>query len=75
MKTLIKLCKEYYNIPGNELGGNLHIVLDDGNIEDGSIDFCLKQAEEKNDPKGIQICKLIFELTYDERQKLYESIY
>jgi hypothetical protein len=44
-KQAILPCWEYYNNFGNAAGGNLHIVLDDGNLEDDSIEFCKTRCE------------------------------
>ncbi len=30
---VLSLIKEYYSIPGNSVGGSLHIVLDDGKVK------------------------------------------
>ena len=32
----------------NSVGGNCHIVIDDYNIDDGSIDWCLKHGLSSN---------------------------
>lgn len=31
----------YRDSKGNTLGGSLHIVLDDGNVDDSSVKFCI----------------------------------
>lgn len=41
-----KLIEQVYNF--NAVGGNLHIVLDDWNIEARNIDWCLKKAIPEN---------------------------
>lgn len=39
---VLPLVNAYYAKPGNSVGGNLHIVLDDCNVEDGHVEFCLR---------------------------------
>ena len=41
-----QLIQAYYEEPGNGAGGNCHVVLDDGKLEDSSVHFC--QEECKN---------------------------
>lgn len=41
-KTLRALIGEYYT--DNPVGGNAHIVFDEGGFEDGNIEFCIKQS-------------------------------
>ena len=41
-EKLCELIAELRNYEGCELGGPLHIVLDDGNLEVECIGFCLK---------------------------------
>lgn len=38
------LIPAFYAIDGNGTGGVLHIVLDDNNVEDDNVDFCIRQA-------------------------------
>lgn len=43
----------------NSTGGSLHIVLDDGNWNRMSIEFCLEYARDRDDPIGEAISKLL----------------
>jgi hypothetical protein len=70
---LIQKSKEYYSMEGNKVGGNLHIILDDGNINDSSINFCLNQATIKGDKLGIELCKLLLLASKTQRNKLVNS--
>lgn len=51
-RELSYLINEYYRIPGNEAGGNCHIVLDDKNINNSSIEFCKLECIKNNDIYG-----------------------
>ena len=57
----------------NPTGGSLHIVLDDGNVDDSHVVFCLKRAEENNDLDGVRIAKLLLRMSKTQRLKLGAS--
>lgn len=46
MQELIDLCSEWYGMESNGTGGALHIVLDDMNVDDESIQWCIDNYEE-----------------------------
>ena len=61
-------------------GGYGHIVFDDCNTEDGHIDWCIKQAEEKRGIlseetriASIEALKAFKPLTEEERDEVYEA--
>lgn len=72
-----KLCEmihSYYSADGNGAGGTLHIVLDDGNIETSSIQWCVDNSiKESNDQEALVIANELLKLSYSARQKLYEN--
>ena len=75
MPTLIEAIKNYYSKPGNECGGNLHIVLEDHNLEDGAIQWCKDKAGDSGDLAGFAICFRMSQLTIEARaQVIYEWI-
>ena len=43
---VLPLVNAYYAFPGCGCGGSLHIVLDDENIDDGSIEYCITCARD-----------------------------
>ncbi len=43
-EAALALVRQVYDAPGGNVGGNLHIVLDDWNLETGSIEWCLEQS-------------------------------
>lgn len=63
----------YYKELGNSMGGNLHIVLDDGNIETNWIDSCEKDCQLENDTFGVFLCRLLKSMSHQERKKAYLS--
>lgn len=38
------LTRAYYKLPGNSVGGELHVVLDDGNYERRFVKACIARA-------------------------------
>lgn len=78
MKTLLEYCKCLYQLEGCGCGGNLHILLDDNNIETDHILFCLNECithpEDEESDLGILICKEYLKLSYKERV-LFQDIW
>lgn len=70
---LIEECKKYYAMPNNSMGGCLHIVLDDENIKDNHIKFCIETAESKGDKAGVMLGKLLLQASMTQRRKLVSS--
>ena len=56
----------YYHIPGNEAGGNLHIVLDDKNIESHHIEWCRNEASKNGDHIGVWLADQLLSLNWEE---------
>lgn len=50
--------------------GSLHIVLDDGNVEDSSVEFCIKYAQENGDMEGERLAKILLTMSPTQRRKL-----
>ena len=44
--TLEDLQKTLYSAPGCSCGGPLHIILDDGNLEDTDLEFCRRELDK-----------------------------
>lgn len=53
----------------------MHNVLDDGNLDDNSVSWCLEHAQENGDHEGEAIAKRLLELSENEREAMYESQY
>ena len=70
---VLPLVHAYYALPGNGAGGNLHIVLDDGNVDDSSVRFCLTQARERGDEPGIILAEALLLMSRTQRTKLYRT--
>jgi len=72
---ILPLLKAYGEKDGNEVGGNLHIVLDDGNVNDSDVVFCLERAKETNDVDGVKLAELLLKMSKTQRSKLSNLFY
>ena len=70
----LKIAQEYYAKPSNNVGGSLHIVLEDGNIETSSVEFCRSVAIENDDIDGVALADLLLKMSKTQRKKLYMKI-
>lgn len=60
--AVAKLIAAYCAKPGNEAGGNCHVVLDDRNIEDDFVRSALGRCEEAGDEDGAAIMRLFAQM-------------
>ena|SRR5208337_113616 len=70
MLDVLPLIEKFKKIPGNSCGGSLHIILDDGNIDDGCVRFCIEEATTRGDPFGREIAEQLLVLSKTQRRKL-----
>lgn len=70
---LIEECRKYYALPDNGVGGSLHIVLDDDNIENHHIQWCIEHAQEKGDVEGVRLGNLLLKASKTQRKRLVKS--
>jgi hypothetical protein len=50
--------------------GSLHIVLDDGNVDDRSVEFCIDYAHEHDDQEGERLGRVLLKMSKTQRRKL-----
>lgn len=67
---ILSLARKYYEKPGNAVGGSLHIVLEDGNTQDGDVMFCLEYAQKQGDMDGVELAELLLSMSKTQRKKL-----
>ena len=60
--------KKYNDMYGT--WGSLHIVLDDDNTEDNSVEFCIKYAEENGDTEGKELAEILLQMSEKQRIRL-----
>lgn len=70
---VLPLVNKYVSTPGNELGGSLHIILEDCNVADRDARFCLEDAESNKDMEGIYIARKLMEMSRTQRTKIARS--
>jgi hypothetical protein len=63
MWELAGLCWDWYRLPGNAVGGPLHIVLDDTNVEADHIEWCIEHAEHHDGPMSDSTKELMRKIT------------
>lgn len=80
---VMPLATAYYRFPGCGVGGCLHIVLDDENIEDGHIQYCIECARDPEfwvtrehyngyDEAGELLGRLLLLMSPTQRSKISE---
>ena len=50
--------------------GSLHIVLDDFNLEDQHVKFCIQYAKEQGDTEGAELGELLLQMSETQRAKV-----
>lgn len=68
----IKLKKELYR--KHPLGCCLHIVLDDGNLEDDDVRHCIGYALNREHSGCLYLAELLLELNEEERDIVYDIL-
>ena len=77
VEEVCKLVKTLYDDMGEGCGGMLHIVLDDGNIDDDDLQWCIEYCnrEENADRHDKSICLEIahrmLNLSKEQRMLIY----
>lgn len=74
MAVLGKYCEELYGLPNCGAGGPLHILLDDNNYDDHSLEFCRKYCEEHSTGKEYQIAMKILDI-YSEMNIIERTVF
>jgi hypothetical protein len=72
---VLPLVKAYFQKPGNEAGGLLHVVLDDGNVESPHILFAMEQCLLASDEDGHWLCIQLLRMSRTQRKKLSAMTY
>jgi hypothetical protein len=55
--------------------GSMHIVLDDDNVEDSSVQFCIDFAKEKGDVEGERLARILLTMSRTQRLRLPNVVY
>jgi hypothetical protein len=71
----VDLIRFYYEDLGNRTGGNLHVVLDDGNLDDDCIEVCETLCKEEHDSFGLFLCEVLKSMSVRKRQAVYTKFW
>jgi hypothetical protein len=50
--------------------GSLHIVLEDSNVSDSSVSFCIEYAIKNGDTEGAELGKILLSMSKTQRLRL-----
>lgn len=64
------IIEAWYRIPGNIVGGSLHVVLEDRNFDDRSIRWNLDRVLKNGDEAAAMICMVLLECSKTQRKKV-----
>jgi hypothetical protein len=53
METAVDLIERIYAHPEGASGGPFHILIDDGNVTDGNLEFCITRAKKGDYPADL----------------------
>lgn len=59
----------------NPGGGALHIVLHDGNLKQGHVEWCFNEAIKAKDDAGIELAATMLCLSLTQRKKIYQTLW
>jgi hypothetical protein len=64
-----RMIDRYYQRHNHGAGRSLHIVTDDGNIGDSSVQFCEQWALKNRDWTGARLARLIMRMSKTQRKR------
>lgn len=71
---VVEMARRYYAKAGNEVGGNLHVVLDDGNLDDGCCGSARARAFAAGDFDGFKLADALCAMTRTQRRRVCRSL-
>jgi len=54
--------------------GSLHIVMEDGNVEDEWVSFCGREAKRIGDRQGLELAIILATMTKSQRGRLLAKV-
>lgn len=69
------LVKALFASEHGSVGGCLHIVLDDGNVQDHDVQFCLDYAKEQGCQQCMELAAILLKMSRTQRLKLGVGVY
>lgn len=77
LEQAIEAKRQLYAV--DRVGGPAHLVIDDGNLDDSAIEFCLKECDSDTWPResrepARRLLKLLKELSPTKRRRVYITL-
>lgn len=72
---LVQRFLDYYRQPDNGAWGSLHIVLDDGNVQDDHVAYCVSWAEERSDTEGAALARILLTMSKSQRSRIPNKVH
>lgn len=66
----INLFRSYHSKPMNGSWGSLHIVLEDGNVKNADVEYCLQYAKDNDDIEGEKLANILLRMSKTQRLKI-----
>lgn len=60
----------YYRMEGHEMGGSLHIVLEDQNVANHNVEWCREYALRSKDYFGAALANILLRMSTSQRWRL-----
>jgi hypothetical protein len=62
--------RAYHERPENGAWGSLHLVLEDHNIADSNVEFCIRWAAGNGDVEGEALARILLAMSKTQRLKI-----
>lgn len=72
---VLPLVREFVRRPGNAVGGHLHLVLDEGNVLDDHVRYCMEQARDAGDELAVEVAEVLLRMSKTQRSKLGKMVW
>jgi hypothetical protein len=72
---VLAMVRSYAAIEGNDTGGSLHVVLDDGNVDDSTVRSCIHDARQRGDQPGVKLGEALLQMSRTQRLKIARQFY
>lgn len=72
---VLPLVRALYERPDGATGCCLHVILDDHNVADGHVDFCIDYARERGHADCLELAVLLRQMSKTQRGRLANHKY
>lgn len=71
-KNLLDMIRDYYDLYNDK---HIHIISEDGNVEDEHVMFCLDECNKHNNVLGSELCIKILNTHIEVREFIFNELY